>query len=210
MADREFTDWIQLLVVACLLGLVIARTLQLRARGVSVIARDRQRSASQMLSDAVLWIALICWFYLTLASAWSDPHFPSWLDARIFDATPARAIGAVLLVGGLAVYGLALRALGESWRIGIDREKPGAIVTWGIFARTRNPISVGFDLMFVGTFLVQGRIIFLVLAVILVVMIDRMIRREERFLEATYGGTYREYSAHVGRYVSKPWKPSDS
>ena len=173
-----------------------------------MFAADRQRSTSQMLSDGILWVALICWFYLALASAWSGPRFASWLDVRIFDATPVRAIGAVLLAGGPAVYGLALRALGESWRIGIDREKPGAIVTRGIFAWTRNPIYVGFDLMFVGTFLVQGRLVFLVLAVILAAMIDRMIRREEAFLEATYGNAYREYSAHVGRYLSRPWKPS--
>jgi protein-S-isoprenylcysteine O-methyltransferase Ste14 len=99
------------------------------------------------------------------------------------------------------IYGLALRAFGDSWRLGIDRTAPGALVTHGIFAWTRNPVYVGLDLLAFGTFLIQGRLIFMVLALLISWMLHLQIRREERFLDRAHGDAYREYRTRVGRYA---------
>ena len=95
-----------------------------------------------------------------------------------------------------------LRAFGDSWRLGIDRDAPGVLVTDGIFAWTRNPIYVGLDLLALGTSLVQGRLIVLALALVIAVMLHDQILREESFLARTYGDAYREYCARVRRYGS--------
>ncbi|MHB8866444.1 MAG: methyltransferase family protein [Pirellulaceae bacterium] len=85
----------------------------------------------------------------------------------------------------------------QSWRLGIDRKSPGSLVTTGIFAWTRNPIYVAFDLLAIGTLLLQGRLIFLVLAAIIVLVVHELICREERFLSEQYGHAYRDYRARV-------------
>jgi hypothetical protein len=48
--------------------------------------------------------------------------------------------GLVLLGFGVLVASLAVRQMGASWRVGIDRQAPGALVASGLYARVRHPI----------------------------------------------------------------------
>jgi protein-S-isoprenylcysteine O-methyltransferase Ste14 len=79
---------------------------------------------------------------------------------------------------------------------------PGPVITGGIYAWTRHPIYVGFDLLFVGTFLVLGRLIFLLLALVMIPTLDLLMRREERFLREKHAQDYQTYCDRVGRYHS--------
>jgi protein-S-isoprenylcysteine O-methyltransferase Ste14 len=182
----------------------MARSVMLYARGVRVIVVDWERTVPQMFCDLVLVASLLALVYHIVAYSWPLPGSfvaPS-LGTELFDGTAAKAVGAILATAGLVIYGLALKAFGNSWRLGIDRESPGTLVTTGIFAWTRNPIYVAFDLLAIGTLLLHGRLIFLVLAAIIVLMIHELICREERFLREQYGDAYRDYCARVGRYVT--------
>ncbi len=204
MTLNRFFDWFQLAALACVFCLGMARAMRLRARGVRVVVVDWERTVPQMLCDLLLISSLLALGYHVLAYSWPIPGafvVPS-LGRVWIDSTAAKAAGALLLATAVVIYGLALWAFGNSWRLGIDRQSPGSLVTTGIFAWTRNPIYVAFDLVAVGTFLLQGRLIFLVLAAILVLMLHKMICREERFLRERYGEAYREYCARVGRYVT--------
>lgn len=210
MTIDRFFDWFQLAAVACLLCLGIVRSVMLYARGVRVVVVDWQRTVTQMLCDSLLVTSLLLLFYHIVAYSWPlpDSFVLPWLSAQLIDGTAAKTVGAVLITAGLVIYGLALRAFGNSWRIGIDRNSPGSLVTTNIFAWTRNPIYVAFDLLAIGTLLLQGRLIFLVLAAIIVLMVHELICREERFLSEQYGDAYRDYCARVGRYVTgrtKAW-----
>ena len=88
----------------------------------------------------------------------------------------------------------------------IDRKTPGSLRTNGVFAWTRNPIYLGFDLMVSGTFLIQGRLHLLLIALILAMVLHQQIRREERFLTGRYGDAFDSYCARVGRYIN--WPPT--
>lgn len=111
-----------------------------------------------------------------------------------------KTVGAVVDSIAVLLYAIALRHLGESWRLGIDRTTPGPLVTDGIYRWTRHPIYVAFDLLFVGTFLVLGRLIFLVLVLLWIPLLHSFMLREERFLTQLYDGAYRDYCRRVGRY----------
>ena len=66
--------------------------------------------------------------------------FPGVLYTRLFDVLFLKVLGCVLITGGLIVFILSLISFGRSWRIGIDTEHAGVLVTSGIFSITRNPI----------------------------------------------------------------------
>ena len=125
----------------------------------------------------------------------------AWLGVPFFNVLVVKFGGALIVVLGLVIYTIALKAFGDSWRLGIDRDSPGPLVTQGVFAWTRNPIYVGLDLFAIGIFLLQGRLIFLALALVSVGMLHDQIRREERFLARTYGNAYSDYCARVRRYI---------
>jgi protein-S-isoprenylcysteine O-methyltransferase Ste14 len=201
--ERLF-DWYSLGALLCLACLGIGRGAMQYAQGSRVLVADRGRSASEMLVDLLFVICFGLWAYEIVAYAWPLPShpLPAWLGTVVLGETVLKGLGAFSALAGLCIYASALWVFGDSWRLGIDRETPGALVTDGIFAWTRNPVYVGLDLLFIGTFLLNGRVIFLLLALALVAMIHSHIRREERFLSETYGESYREYCARVGRYVT--------
>ena len=99
------------------------------------------------------------------------------------------------------MFAAALQAFGRSWRIGIDYDRPGQLVTQGIFAYTRNPIFLFLDLYFLGTWFIQRDLFFLVFAVVAMGGIHFQIREEEAFLAKHYGEPYRQYMLTVPRYV---------
>jgi protein-S-isoprenylcysteine O-methyltransferase Ste14 len=205
MVARIF-DWFQLAALACWLVIGLWRMLALYARGVPVLAPDRDRAPAQLLCDLLAGACLVVWWYELVAYA-APLQFhviPKSLDVVLLDAMAFKTMGLLAWLAALSIYGLALWAIGDSWRIGIDRGAPGSLVTDGIFAWSRNPIYFSFTLGVMGTFLIQGRLIFLVIALVLAGLLRALIRREERFLAHTYGDAYREYEAKVGRYVTWP------
>jgi len=54
----------------------------------------------------------------------------------------------------------------------------------------------------IGTFLMEGRLVFLVAALVLLALGHPLIRREERFLAQVHGAAYAGYCARVGRYLT--------
>jgi protein-S-isoprenylcysteine O-methyltransferase Ste14 len=204
MTGARCFDGVLLAALACVTGLGLTRALMLYSRGVRVVVIDRKRSLAQGLGDLAQVLCLLLWGYAVIAYAWplSAHRIPAWLNAHVVDSVWAKAVGAVLLVASVLIYAAALRAFGNSWRLGIDRDRPGALVTGGIFAWTRHPIYVSLDLLIIGSFLVQGRLILLLLALLHVGLFHQLMRREERFLVEAYGDAYRDYCTRVGRYVS--------
>jgi protein-S-isoprenylcysteine O-methyltransferase Ste14 len=106
----------------------------------------------------------------------------------------------VTIVFAFFVYILAMAALKSSWRLGIDRVHPGQLVTTGIYARSRNPIYLFFNLYMAGTFLINGTPLFLVFAVLTALNLHYQILHEERYLARISGLAYPAYRARTVRY----------
>jgi protein-S-isoprenylcysteine O-methyltransferase Ste14 len=203
MTTTRFFDWFQIAALGCLASFGIGRAIVLYTRGVRVVVIDWERSVPEKLADLLVMSLLLSWAYETVAWAWPlRKHiFPAPLSAVVVDFALVKGAGAVAVLCGLLIFALALWAFADSWRIGIDRQTAGALMTRGIFAWTRNPIYIALDLIVCGTFLVSGRVIFLVIAVGFAGLLHYQIRREERYLAGAYGDAYRDYCERVGRYV---------
>ena len=123
------------------------------------------------------------------------------MDQVLIDSQVSRAIGAILVLLGLLFFLGAFLSFGDSWRVGFDIKTPGKLVTGGIFAFSRNPIYVFLDLWFIGVFLINGRLIFLVFAILTLILIHWQILQEEAFLSKLYNEPYHRYRSQTGRYI---------
>jgi protein-S-isoprenylcysteine O-methyltransferase Ste14 len=189
--------------------MAVVRGAMLRRRNVRVIVADSARSFDEMAHEALMLAALVALFYLIIDYA--DPPgprwLPQWLDRQLIQNRALHWLGVAMLATSVTLYALALAAMGDAWRIGIDHSSTTAsvgLVTHGVFARSRNPIYVAMDLLALGAFAVHGRVVQLVVAVALMILLHVQILREERFLAARYGEEFHQYAHRVGRYA--PWR----
>lgn len=107
--------------------------------------------------------------------------------------------GVALLTVGLAVSLLAVVQMGRSWRMGIDREGPGALVTGGLYRRIRHPIYSGMLLAASGLFLMTADVLALTVAAAAWVGLPVQARLEEEFLASTYPD-YESFKSRTGRF----------
>jgi protein-S-isoprenylcysteine O-methyltransferase Ste14 len=166
---------------------------------------DPQRSLAARAHEAAFSIVFWLWVWMIIEYAWPPPPawLPHWLTVQLIDSQVAQWIGAVLVVFAVVVYPVALAAMGDSWRMGIERQSSNTtatFITHGPFRFSRNPIYAVVDLLFAGTFLIHGQSVFLILTVAFALLLHLQILREERFLATRYGEPYEAYRQRVGRY----------
>lgn len=121
----------------------------------------------------------------------------------------ATLANAALFVAGLAVTavgaGLTLtaqRAMGRSWRVGVDHNETTDLVRTGMFAFVRNPIFTTVILTATGLALIAPNPVAIAAVLILVAAIELQVRTvEEPYLLTVHGDTYLDYARTVGRFI---------
>ena len=110
--------------------------------------------------------------------------------------------GLALLLLGLAIvmWGRrALRAAGTNMNPTLPTT---AIVTSGPFRFSRNPLYMALTLLYLGLALAVNTWWGIVVLVPLLILMHRgVVLREERYLEAKFGDSYRQYCSKVRRYL---------
>ena len=202
-----FFGGFQLLALAVFLILVVGRTVRLRfRRKVNPIALGLGSKGKLGLMEILLFAGVNLWAVAVVLCALSveQPPFAWVCGLRLVDALPAKLLGIALILCAFVLFVLALSALGNSWRLGLDEKHPGRLVTTGIYAYSRNPIYLFFDLYFLGTFLLNGSLFFLIMAVLVALNLHYQILQEERFLASVHGAAYEAYRARTARYLAWP------
>lgn len=112
-----------------------------------------------------------------------------------------------LAAGCLIMIGVALFAAGVRNFSRADTPLPTnqparMLVTTGIHRRTRNPVYLGFLLIYVGIGIAAQSPWVLLLALPLTLVIHYgVVMREEAYLERRFGEAYREYKGRVRRWL---------
>lgn len=86
-------------------------------------------------------------------------------------------------------------------RVGIDEDKPRALITTGTFSISRYPIYTAFGLVLLGEFLIYSNWILLLYFVVGYWLVNRQIILEEQSLVKIYGEEYKQYCKKVRRYL---------
>lgn len=200
----NFFDYFQVASVVVFLVILVGKILYLRMRrNVNPIAIGGGKKGFRLAFELISFSSLLLWMVAVLLYAFHSDFriFPSHLDMQLFSSQTVKLIGVAFTSLGLIIFAMAYFSFGDSWRVGFDVKTPGALVTRGIFSISRNPIYLSLDLWFIGTFLINGTLIFLIFAVLAIANMHWQIRQEEEFLSNLYGRPYQDYCARTGRYV---------
>lgn len=121
------------------------------------------------------------------------------LSLRIVIGVPLIAVGGALAVAGERGFHRAGTEV-KPW-------KPStALVTDGVYRRLRNPMYVGLAVCLAGLAIMLASDWMLVMTIVFVLVLHfGVVKREERYLEAKFGDSYRAYKARVPRYG---WPPA--
>lgn len=118
------------------------------------------------------------------------------------DTGTVGAIGVALTVAGVALTLAAQRAMGASWRVGVDHAETTQLVTGGPFALVRNPVFAAMFPTGVGLALIAPNAVAIAAVVALIAALELQTRVvEEPYLLATHGAPYAQYAARVGRFA---------
>ncbi|OBK22754.1 isoprenylcysteine carboxyl methyltransferase [Mycobacterium asiaticum] len=186
-------QYLAALLVVVLVGTVLARVLLLRRTGTRAVHFGELDNTDFAIPPFALF-----YFYTVFAAAFGWPVIST---QRFFRSTVAAWVGVGLCATAVVVLVASLVSFGKSFRIGIDVDKPGGLVTTGIFAVSRNPIYVGFFLFLLGQLLVFPNWVPLICLVVGAWLFNRQVLREEEFMREHYGKEYLEYCERVRRYV---------
>ncbi|MBX9656627.1 isoprenylcysteine carboxylmethyltransferase family protein [bacterium] len=186
-------------------AIIIRAILLWRNEGINPFVVGQTRTGlGRWLESIFPWVGLI-WTVDVVLTATDAPLrlFPWFLERPLFHSLLAERVGLALVGIAVLLFLAALAAFGNSWRIGIDRENPGSLVTTGVFAYTRNPIFLSMDLILLGTFLVVPSIIYLLAMCFIFIAIHFQVLEEEKFLRSEHGEVYEEYVRQTCRYLGR-------
>ena len=145
-------------------------------------------------------IIALATFLLGLVLDWILPSF--FILRGILGFGPRLIVGAVLIASGATIAGLAIRSFLRAGT-NVDPWKPAvSLVTTGIFAYTRNPMYLALILILAGLAIALASDWMVVLLVPAALILHfGVVKREERYLAAKFGESYRDYVSKVSRYV---------
>ena len=181
------------LTIVLMLGMVVTRSLLLKRKGIEAMQFGKIDKTDFILPPFALF-----YFYLVFAAAF---HWPTVATQAFFQSDAIAWVGVAFCMAGLALLLWTLVSFGRSFRVGIDQDHPGQLVTAGSFAMSRNPIYVAFAGILLGQFLIFSNWLLLIYLGVAVGLFHRQVLREEEYLKQHYGQDYAQYCRRVRRYL---------
>jgi len=140
-------------------------------------------------------ILFLSFLIVALVLNWLFPLPEPW-------TTILRIAGGVAVIAGLVLGGTAVSRMRGAHTSPDPGRPTTALVTGGPFRLTRNPIYLGFLLIYLGFTLVAGTLWGLVLSPVLLLIATRVIiRAEEAYLAERFPDGYEAYKARVRRWI---------
>lgn len=128
----------------------------------------------------------------------------SILANKYIDFTWLRIMGVVLGTLGVGVFVVSIITMRDSWRAGVPKDEKTELVISGIYAYSRNPAFLGFDLIYIGELLMFFNWFLFAITLLTVIMLHlQIVNVEEDFLITTFGDEYLAYKKKVCRYIGR-------
>ena len=112
-------------------------------------------------------------------------------------------VGDLLCPIGMVIFVWCIQSFGAAFRLGVDYEHPQPLITTGIYAYTRNPMYVAYDLITLGLFLIYPTPLFFIFGLGCWSIFFRQTVIEEEFLREYHGEAFTAYCRKVGRFFKE-------
>ena len=183
-----------LFVLAVFYGIYLIKQWRQKRRGIQTMQIGRGKDTQTHMVETMMGIAtvgIIPAQLLSITFGWSH------LSAN------ARFTGFCVGMVGDLIFLISVLCMKDSWRAGIPDSGKTELVTDGIYAYSRNPAFLGFDLQYIGVLLMFCNLLTATFTVFAVSMLHLQILQEERYLTAAFGPEYLQYRRHVLRYLGR-------
>ena len=183
-----------LLVLAVFYGIYLVKQWRQKRRGIRTMQIGRRKDTQTHTVETLMGIAtvgIIPAQLLSITFGWS--HLPD----------NARFTGFCVGMVGDLIFLISVLCMKDSWRAGIPDSGKTELVTDGIYAYSRNPAFLGFDLQYIGVLLMYSNLLTGMFTVFAIVMLHLQILQEERYLTVMFGSAYLDYRHRVFRYLGR-------
>lgn len=109
-------------------------------------------------------------------------------------------LGITISFIGLIIGIIAQLQMGNSWRLGLDRNSKTELVKKGLFKYSRNPIYLGILISNIGFFMMMPNALSFAFLVVSYVGLEVKIRLEETYLQKVHPIEYLNYQSSVRRW----------
>ena len=183
-----------LLVLAVFYGIYLVKMWQQKRRGIQTMQVGRGKDAQTHTVETLMGIATVGIIFAQLLSIIFDwSHLPA----------NARFTGFCIGMAGDIIFLISVLCMKDSWRAGIPDNDRTELVTGGIYAYSRNPAFLGFDLQYIGVLLMFCNLLTAVFTASAITMLHLQILQEERYLTSAFGAEYLHYRRRVFRYLGR-------
>jgi protein-S-isoprenylcysteine O-methyltransferase Ste14 len=139
------------------------------------------------------------WFILCLAATWGLARL---VPALTIEFARQGTVALIFLAAGLALALLAAKEMRQANTPIQPRTEPTALVTSGIFRRTRNPMYLSLLLFLAAAIMWVGSVLALLLLWVLFRLISqRFIVDEEAKLREAFGQDFDDWADQTGRWI---------
>jgi len=171
-----------------------------RRTGVNVF-KTMGRSGIQGFNERVLMLGamnvpVITAFYLLPRKIYQYLVPIEYLEVEVLQYT-----GMIIMLFGSIMGIIAQFQMGDSWRIGINKNETTELVTQGFYKYSRNPIYLGLLLSFLGFFLIAPNCFSLCCLAVSYTALETKIRLEEQYLLELHGKKYEDYMDYRRRWI---------
>ena len=183
-----------LIVLILFYGIYFAKMLSQKRRGIRTRQIGSRREKS--LHRVEFWMSVAT---LAVVPAQLISIFLGWN----FLSPGGRFTGFCLGLMGDGLFLASVLCMRDSWRAGIPEKDRTELVTGGVYAFSRNPAFVAFDLMYVGVFFMFCNPVTGLFTLFAMVTLHLQILQEEKFCAAAFGESYLQYKSRVCRYLGR-------
>lgn len=188
-------SFIILVPILVFYGAYITKLILLKKQGVDVnrLAKGDKPTRTQLLEIGLIIVT----YGMALLQCFSLLGVLAILNIGIY----FKIIGIAIAFIGTFFFIMALIAMKNSWRAGIDSSQKTTLRTDGILKFSRNPAFIGFGLFYIGIALALPNIILFTAVIIALLFFHLQILEEEKFLTIMFKDDYIYYKNKVRRYI---------
>ena len=119
-----------------------------------------------------------------------------------FHTAPSKLVGSIIILTGLVFTISALRQFFQTKNTLVTIKPANSLQTTGIYSVSRNPMYINLLLLYTGMSFIIGNWWNLILLPLLILIVQEyVIKREEKYLERSFGQPYFDYKAKVRRWI---------